>query len=127
MINCFRGQLALVTGGGSGIGRSVALARGEAGASVIVADHDIGAKVDIVTSTFGKALGGAMGGFISSGKEVTEDLSRNHGCIRSQMHLLPPSVGQPQPLSISPRALKATHSVSGFSRIPSSFGAASPT
>jgi NAD(P)-dependent dehydrogenase (short-subunit alcohol dehydrogenase family) len=39
--SCFRGRTALVTGGASGIGRAVALAFAQAGASVVVADIDI--------------------------------------------------------------------------------------
>ena len=36
--------------------------------------HDVIDKVDIITGTFGKALGGAMGGFVSSRKEIVEIL-----------------------------------------------------
>ena len=36
--------------------------------------HNVIDKVDIITGTFGKALGGAMGGFISSRKEIVEIL-----------------------------------------------------
>ena len=36
--------------------------------------HNVIDKVDIVTGTFGKALGGAMGGFVSGKKEIVEML-----------------------------------------------------
>ena len=35
---------------------------------------DMGFRVDIVTSTFGKALGGASGGFTSSSNEIIQIL-----------------------------------------------------
>ena len=36
--------------------------------------HNVIDKVDIITGTFGKALGGAMGGFVSGKKEIVEML-----------------------------------------------------
>ena len=36
--------------------------------------HNVRDKVDIITGTFGKALGGAMGGFVSGKKEIIEML-----------------------------------------------------
>src|SRR5690625_6749644 len=38
--------------------------------------HDVIGRVDIITSTLGKALGGASGGFTSSHKEVVDLLDR---------------------------------------------------
>jgi len=40
--------------------------------------HDVADRVDIVTSTFGKALGGAMGGFVAASETVV-DLLRQRG------------------------------------------------
>src|SRR5262249_16007283 len=49
-------------------------------------------KIDIVTGTFGKALGGAMGGFVCARKEVVELLRQ-----RTRRYLFsdapPPAVG----------------------------------
>jgi len=36
--------------------------------------HDVLNDIDIITSTFGKALGGASGGFVSASKEIVETL-----------------------------------------------------
>ena len=52
--------------------------------------HDVMDRVDIVTSTFGKALGGASGGFTSGKKEVV-DLLRQ----RSRPYLFSNSVAPP--------------------------------
>jgi len=40
--------------------------------------HDVMGRVDIITGTFGKALGGASGGFTATRKEIA-DLLRKHG------------------------------------------------
>ena len=52
--------------------------------------HDVMGRVDIVTSTFGKALGGASGGFTSGKKEII-DLLRQ----RSRPYLFSNSVAPP--------------------------------
>lgn len=52
--------------------------------------HDVVGRVDIVTSTFGKALGGASGGFTSGRKEII-DMLRQH----SRPYLFSNSIAPP--------------------------------
>jgi len=54
------GQTALVTGGGRGIGRAIALALGEAGAEVVVNYSSSAAAADEVVATITTAGGKAM-------------------------------------------------------------------
>jgi len=50
------GQIALVTGGGQGIGRALAHALGEAGASILIADLDVGRADEVVGELKGKNI-----------------------------------------------------------------------
>jgi NAD(P)-dependent dehydrogenase (short-subunit alcohol dehydrogenase family) len=57
----FRGKLALITGGGSGIGEAVATAFAQAGAAVVVADKaNAKAVADKINASGGRALAVAM-------------------------------------------------------------------
>src|SRR3990170_2697702 len=68
-----KGKVALVTGGGSGIGRATALALAEAGASVVVADVDEGGGRETV-SLIEKAGGTAA--FVKSDVTKREEIER---------------------------------------------------
>ena len=54
--------------------------------------HGVLDDVDIITSTFGKALGGASGGFISSSKEIIEILRQKSRPYLFSNSLAPPLV-----------------------------------
>ena len=49
-------------------------------------------RVDIITSTLGKALGGAAGGFTSGRKEIVDFLRHARGPIYSPIRVPPPIV-----------------------------------
>jgi NAD(P)-dependent dehydrogenase (short-subunit alcohol dehydrogenase family) len=60
MYEFFKDKVALVTGGGSGMGRATARAFAKAGATVVVADisdKSVHASVDDIVDGAGKALG----------------------------------------------------------------------
>ena len=68
MLNDCSGKIALVTGAGTGIGRSCAMALAEAGAAVVVSDIDAGTAVEtaaLITKNGGKARG--------LGQDVTDE------------------------------------------------------
>jgi len=54
--------------------------------------HSVLDDIDIITSTFGKALGGASGGFISSSKEVIQTLRQKSRPYLFSNSLAPPLV-----------------------------------
>ncbi|HJO21567.1 MAG TPA: glycine C-acetyltransferase, partial [Candidatus Marinimicrobia bacterium] len=54
--------------------------------------HNVLADIDIITSTFGKALGGASGGFISSSNEIIETLRQKSRPYLFSNSLAPPLV-----------------------------------
>jgi glycine C-acetyltransferase len=55
--------------------------------------HNVMGRVDIITSTFGKALGGAMGGFTSGKKEIVEMLRQRSRPYLFSNSLSPAIVG----------------------------------
>jgi NAD(P)-dependent dehydrogenase (short-subunit alcohol dehydrogenase family) len=79
----FKDRVALVTGAGSGIGRASAIAFGEAGAQVVVADIDVEHAIDTVrtiTNTGGVAT--FLKADVSSSVDVRsliEEVARAHG------------------------------------------------
>ena len=54
--------------------------------------HDVLNDIDIITSTFGKALGGASGGFVSASKEIVETLRQKSRPYLFSNRLAPPLV-----------------------------------
>jgi|TARA_B100001996_G_scaffold53693_1_gene38172 glycine C-acetyltransferase len=54
--------------------------------------HNVLDDIDIITSTFGKALGGASGGFVSSSKEIIETLRQKSRPYLFSNSLAPPLV-----------------------------------
>ncbi len=54
--------------------------------------HGVLDEIDIITSTFGKALGGASGGFISSSNEIVETLRQKSRPYLFSNSLAPPLV-----------------------------------
>lgn len=71
MDNQFAGKTAIVTGGGSGIGKAVAVALAEEGANVLVNDIKLDvaqAVVDEITAAGGKAI--ALAGDVSKADDV---------------------------------------------------------
>ena len=54
--------------------------------------HDVLNDIDIITSTFGKALGGASGGFVSASKEIVESLRQKSRPYLFSNSLAPPLV-----------------------------------
>ena len=54
--------------------------------------HDVLDDIDIITSTFGKALGGASGGFVSASKEIVETLRQKSRPYLFSNSLAPPLV-----------------------------------
>lgn len=58
--NTMKGRVAVVTGGGSGLGREMALRFGRDGAAVIVADQNLD-TAKAVSAEIGKAGGKALG------------------------------------------------------------------
>ena len=54
--------------------------------------HDVLNDIDIITSTFGKALGGASGGFVSASKEIVETLRQKSRPYLFSNSLAPPLV-----------------------------------
>jgi 3-oxoacyl-[acyl-carrier protein] reductase len=62
------GQWALVTGGGSGLGRAIAHAFAAEGAQVAIADLDAGRAADVVKQISGRGL--ALGGDVADAKVV---------------------------------------------------------
>src|SRR5215204_3140295 len=71
MADGIAGKVAIVTGGGSGIGRSAALAFAKAGAKVVVANRT-GSKAEFVANEIGAEGGEAVGVQVdvSVGKDV---------------------------------------------------------
>lgn len=67
MTDCLVGKTALVTGGGSGIGRAAALAYARAGAKVLVADVDLEGADETVSF---------MEGLAGTGLSISSDVSR---------------------------------------------------
>ena len=67
----------------------------------------IGVKVDILTGTLGKALGGAMGGFIAAAQPIV-DLLRQRARPYLFSNALPPPVLARRPQGDRPRARRAT-------------------
>ncbi|MED5323949.1 MAG: SDR family NAD(P)-dependent oxidoreductase, partial [Pseudomonadota bacterium] len=68
MLNDCSGKIALVTGAGTGIGRSCAMALAEAGAAVVVSDIDAGTAAEtaaLINKNGGKARG--------LGQDVTDE------------------------------------------------------
>lgn len=55
--------------------------------------HDVVGKIDIITGTFGKALGGASGGFASGRKEIIELLGQRSRPYLFSNTLMPSIVG----------------------------------
>jgi glycine C-acetyltransferase len=55
--------------------------------------HDVMGRIDIITGTFGKALGGAMGGFTSGRKEIIEMLRQRSRPYLFSNSLAPSIVG----------------------------------
>ncbi len=67
----FKGRVALITGGGNGIGRTTALAFAKAGAKVVVVDKDKGAAkstADTIRQHKGEAV--SVGGDVSKSADV---------------------------------------------------------
>lgn len=54
--------------------------------------HNVLDDIDVITSTFGKALGGASGGFVSSSKEIIETLRQKSRPYLFSNSLAPPLV-----------------------------------
>jgi NAD(P)-dependent dehydrogenase (short-subunit alcohol dehydrogenase family) len=73
------GRVALVTGGGSGIGRSVALWLGRAGAAVAVLDIDAGAAQRTTAEIGGRAL--ALGADVADAAAVRGAVERLHTAL----------------------------------------------
>lgn len=55
--------------------------------------HDVMGRIDIITGTLGKALGGAMGGFVSAKKEIVELLRQRSRPYLFSNSLAPSIVG----------------------------------
>ena len=92
----------LVTGATGFIGK-----KGQGSAEV----HNVLDDVDIITSTFGKALGGASGGFTSASKEIIEILRQ-----RSRPYLFSNALS-PSIVSASLKALEKLGKKKGYNLI----------
>ncbi|MGY1609024.1 MULTISPECIES: 3-hydroxybutyrate dehydrogenase [unclassified Geodermatophilus] len=89
------GRRAMVTGGGSGIGRAIAARLAEAGAAVVVVDRDAAAAEDVARAVGGTAVAvdlsdlGALGGL-----DLDVDVLVNNAGFQhvSPLHEFPPEV-----------------------------------
>ena len=85
----FTGKVALITGGGGGIGRATALGFAARGARVMVVDHDAAAgeaSVGVVRQQGGEAL--FTRADVSRAAEVQHDVQATLGCLGADRLLL---------------------------------------
>src|SRR6185312_971263 len=76
------GQVALVTGAASGIGRAVALRLAEAGAHVVIADRNLDGATDVATSIVNSY---GQGRALSVGMDVTSEQAVLQGFAEAVM------------------------------------------
>ena len=81
------GQVDLPKGNKSGLKEALMILKETKNISIVKLDD-----IDIITSTFGKALGGASGGFISSSSEIVETLRQKSRPYLFSNSLAPPLV-----------------------------------
>jgi len=85
------GQWALVTGGGSGLGRAFTLALSAAGAQVVVADLDAGRAKLVVDEIGGRGL--ALAGDVADSAGVAQWFERIHAANGGRLDILVNNAG----------------------------------
>jgi rhamnulose-1-phosphate aldolase/alcohol dehydrogenase len=97
------GRIALVTGGGSGIGRAIAVRLAAEGACVVVADRNGGAAAEVARSVGGPDVAVAVGGDVTAVSDV-EGMVRAAALAFGGLDLVVNNAG----LSISKSLLETT-------------------